>query len=157
MKVRSTTPSFQKIWKSHKIKNRASIVMKIITIKGQCLLHWCTKFHIDIWSRLWVIGLWNVENQIHTHTHTPGRQLKITFIDVLDYSEYLDTNIRKKKISRKHSFLSEEAKTWKNCIYWYSSTTARWLKIYWICDTSCDRLLHVRQNWLHFAIHVHCT
>ena len=35
--------------------------------------------------------------------------------------------------------------------------TARWLKIYWICDTSCDRLLHVRQNRLHFAIDVHCT
>ena len=79
--------------------------MKRITIKGLCLLLWCTKFHIDIWSRLWVIGLWNVENQIHTHTHTSGRQLKITFLDVLDYSEYLDTNIRKKKNSRQHSFL----------------------------------------------------
>ena len=33
--------------------------------------------------------------------------------------------------------------------------TARWLKIYWIRDTSCDRLLHVRQNRLYFAIDVH--
>ena len=33
----------------------------------------------------------------HAHTDTSGRQLKITFLDVLDYSEYLDTNIRKKK------------------------------------------------------------
>ena len=33
------------------------------------LLH-CTKFHIDISSGLWVIGVWNVENRAHTHTHT---------------------------------------------------------------------------------------
>ena len=29
----------------------------------------------------------------HTRTHTSGRQLKIKFLDVLDYSEYSDTNI----------------------------------------------------------------
>ena len=29
----------------------------------------------------------------HTHTHTSGRQLKIIFLDVLDDSEYCDTNI----------------------------------------------------------------
>ena len=29
----------------------------------------------------------------NTHTHTFGRELKITFLDVLDYSEYSDTNI----------------------------------------------------------------
>ena len=34
----------------------------------------------------------------HTHTHTSALQLKITFFDVLDYSEYSDTNISKKKI-----------------------------------------------------------
>ena len=28
-------------------------------------------------------------------THTSGRQLKIIFLDVLDYSEYSDTNISK--------------------------------------------------------------
>ena len=33
----------------------------------------------------------------HTHTQTSGRQLKITFVDVLDYSEYSDTNNSKKK------------------------------------------------------------
>ena len=60
---------FSKNLKSHKIKNRASIVMRIVTIKGLWLLHWCTKFHIDISSRLWIIGLWNVENQTHMHTH----------------------------------------------------------------------------------------
>ena len=27
------------------------------------------------------------------HTHTSGRQLKIIFLDVLDHSEYSDTNI----------------------------------------------------------------
>ena len=51
-------------------------------------------------------------------THTSTRQLKIPFLDVLDYSEYSDTNIlkkkKKKKISRKHSFLSEDAKLMKN-------------------------------------------
>ena len=43
--------------------------MKIVTIKGLWLLHWRTKFHI---------------------------KKKITFLDVLDYSEYSDTNISKK-------------------------------------------------------------
>ena len=39
---------FSKNWKSHRITNRASIVMKIVTIEGLGLLHWCRKFHIDI-------------------------------------------------------------------------------------------------------------
>ena len=133
--------------------------MKRIKIEGLWLLHLCTKFHIHIWSCLWVIGLWNVENQIHTHTHTYirvpaknhiSRRLKLFWVLGHEWPE-------EKKNSRKHSFLSEEAKTWKNCIYWYSSMTVRWLEIYWICDTSCDHLLHVRQNRLHFAIDVHCT
>ena len=85
---------FSKNSKSHKITNQASIVMKIVTIKELWLLHWCTKFHIDISSRLWVIGVWNIENR--THTHTSGRQLKMTFLDVCDYSECSETNILKK-------------------------------------------------------------
>ena len=87
--------------------------MKIVPIKGLWLLHWCTKFIIDISSRLWVIGVWNIENRTHMHTrvHTSGRQLKITFLDVLDYSEYSDANISKFFFSRKHSFLNKEAKT----------------------------------------------
>ena len=51
---------------------------------------------------------------MHARTHTystSGRQLKITFLDFLDYAEDSDTNISKKKFSRKRSFLSEEAKT----------------------------------------------
>ena len=40
---------------------------------------------------------WKSDTHAHTHTHTSGRQLKIIFLDVLDYSEYSDTNIRKKK------------------------------------------------------------
>ena len=92
---------FSKNSKSHKITNRASIVMKIVTIKGLWLLHWRTKFHIDISSRLCVIGVSNVENRTHTHTrthkHTSGYQQKITFLDVLDYCEYSDTNISKKQ------------------------------------------------------------
>ena len=69
--------------------------MKIVTIKGLGLLHWCTEFHIDFLSRLWVIEVWNVENRTLTHTHTSGRQLKIKFLDVLDYFEHFDTNISK--------------------------------------------------------------
>ena len=57
---------------------------------------------------------WNIENRTHTHirtdTHTSEHQLKISFLDVLDYSEYSDTNISN-FFSRKHSFLNEEAKT----------------------------------------------
>ena len=35
--------------------------------------------------------IWN--SGLHTHTHTSGHQLKILFFDVLDHSEYADTNI----------------------------------------------------------------
>ena len=90
--------------------------MKIVTIKGLWLLYWRTKFHIDISNRLWFIGVSNVKNRTHTHTrthahtYTSWRQLKITFLDVLEYSEYSDTNISKFFFPRKHSFLSEEAK-----------------------------------------------
>ena len=42
---------------------------------------------------LWVIGIWKDENLTHTHPYTFGRQLKIKFLDVLDYSEYFDSNI----------------------------------------------------------------
>ena len=45
------------------------------------------------------------------NTHTSGRQLKIKFLDVLDYSEYFDTNISNFFFSRKHSFLNEKVKT----------------------------------------------
>ena len=79
--------------------------MKIVTIKVLWLLHLRNKFHINISSRLWVIGVSNVENRTHTHTHThthtSGRQLKIPFLDVLDYSEYSDTNISKKNFFTK--------------------------------------------------------
>ena len=42
-KLELPRPFFKKL-KSHKITNRASIVMKMVTIKGSWLLHWCTKF-----------------------------------------------------------------------------------------------------------------
>ena len=82
--------------------------MKIFTIKRLLLIHWCTKFHIDISSRLWVIALWNVEYRTHTHTQTHTQKIK--FLDVLDYSDYADTNVFKKKNSWKDKFLSEQAK-----------------------------------------------
>ena len=44
--------TFSKYSKSHKITNRPSIVMKIVTIKGLSLLHWCTKIHFNISSHL---------------------------------------------------------------------------------------------------------
>ena len=70
--------------------------MKIVTIKGFWLLHWRTKFHIDISSLYELSGFQTLKiGHTRTHTHTSGRQLKITFLDVLDYSEYSDTNISK--------------------------------------------------------------
>ena len=114
--------------------------MKIVTIKGLWLLHWCTKFHIDISSRLWVIGVWNIENwthkhsrtHAHTHTHTSGRQLKITFLDVLDYSEYSDTNISNIFFLRKHSFLTEEEKSSEHCrIFWKFRFFEKWRQVQW--------------------------
>ena len=95
--------TFFEKFQSHKITNRASILMKIVTMKGLWLFHWRTKFHINILSRLWVIELWNVENRTHTHTHThtSERQLKIIFLEVLDYSECFDTNISRNEMSTK--------------------------------------------------------
>ena len=96
----------------HNSTNRTSIVMKIVTIKGLRLLHWCIKFYIDISSRLWVIEVWNVENRTHTrthtHTHTSGHQLKIKFLDVLDYSEYSVPNLRTNSNSDSIGFIQIE-------------------------------------------------
>ena len=86
--------------------------MKIVTIKGLWLLNWCTKFHMFMsyqdlksWKldtgaqTRWIMRIWKVENRTQTHkrarAHTSGQQLKITFLDVLDYSEYFDTNVSK--------------------------------------------------------------
>ena len=63
-------------------------------------------------------GLKRWKSDTHAHTraraHTyPDASWKSNFFDVLDYSEYSDTNISKNFFfSRKHSFLSQEAK-WK--------------------------------------------
>ena len=53
---------------------------------------------------------WKSDTRTRTRTHASGRQVKITFLDVLDYSEYSDTNISKKKKFHENSFLSKEAK-----------------------------------------------
>ena len=57
--------------------------------------------------------LWKSDTYTHTrtHTHTSGRQLKITFLDVLDYSEYSDTtyyDISNFFFFHENSFLNEE-------------------------------------------------
>ena len=66
--------------------------MKIARVEGAWLLHYCTKFQLDILSRSWIIVVWKLESRAHTqthlHTHKSGRQLKIIFCDVLDHSEY---------------------------------------------------------------------
>ena len=63
--------------------------MKIVTNKGTWLLHWCIEFQLDIYG-VYELGtvVWKFE-----HTHTPARELKITFLDVSDYSKYSDSNI----------------------------------------------------------------
>ena len=81
--------------------------MKIVKIEGLWLLHWRTKFHIDISH----IG--HIHTHAHTHTHASGRQLKITFLDVLNYSEYSDTDISKKKIFTKTASSVRKQKTKK--------------------------------------------
>ena len=95
------------------------MVMKILTIKGLWLLPWCFKFYIDIWSCLWVIGSETLKiGHTRTHTHTSRRQLKITFLDVLDYSEYSDTNISNFFFSRQHScFLPCDCLTLLQIVY----------------------------------------
>ena len=55
------------------------------------------------------------KSDTYTHSHISGRQLKITFLDVSDYSECSDNNNSKKKKSRKYSFLGEEEKTNNPC------------------------------------------
>ena len=74
--------------------------MKIVTIKGLWLLHWCTKFHIDISSRLWVIGVWIIENRTHTHTckHAHIHIQKMIFLDVFFvFHENIAFSMRKQK------------------------------------------------------------
>ena len=53
----------------------------------------------------------------HTHTHTSGRQLKIEFLDVSDYSEYSDTNISNFFFSRNSFLITEEAKLAENDVF----------------------------------------
>ena len=50
----------------------------------------------------------------HTHTDTSGLQLKITFLDVLDYSEYSDTNISNKNFLTKTASSVRTQKIEKN-------------------------------------------
>ena len=116
--------------------------MKIVTIEGAWLLHCCTKFQLDISSRLWIIVVWKLKSQAHTHTrtrthtHTSGCQLKIIFLDVLDYSEYSHTNTAMFLFSRKHSFFSKEARKFEISVSVYSewSKTFRSIIFNWRLD-----------------------
>ena len=63
----------------------------------------------------WGLKRWKSDTHAHmyirTQTHTSGSQLKIKFLNVLNYSDDSDTNIWNFFFPRKHSlFLSEEAK-----------------------------------------------
>ena len=66
--------------------------MKIVMIEGAWLLLCCTEFQLDISNRLWIIVVWKLESRSHTHTYI-RMPVKIIFLDVLDHSEYSDTNI----------------------------------------------------------------
>ena len=86
--------------------------MKIVTIEGVWLLHCCTKFQLDLSSHLWIILGWKLVER----THTSGRQLKIIFLEVLDHSEYSDTNIS-------NFFSRKQQKNWEN---WFISKGQIW-------------------------------
>ena len=103
---------FSKNLKSHKIKNRHQLSWKESRLEGCDCFTGVLNF-ISISQAVYELsGFQTLESGYpRTHTHTSGRQLKITFFDVLYYSEYSNTNMSKKKFSRKQSFLSEEAKS----------------------------------------------
>ena len=106
------------------------------------LLHWCTKFHIDISSRLWVIEVSNVENRTHTHTHThtSGRQLKITFLVVLDYSEYSDTLSRFFFLNLDFFFLRKQLPQWGSKIkkWSVSGITLLYPYVFWLTENESE-------------------
>ena len=53
-----------------------------------------TRFFVSEFSETIFSGFKsNTHTHTRTHIHTSGRQLKITFLDVWDYSKYPDTNI----------------------------------------------------------------
>ena len=68
---------------------------KIVTIKEAWLLHWCTKFQLDISSRLWVIGVWKVENRAHAHIHTHTHTHTHTHIQTSAENHISNTNVSK--------------------------------------------------------------
>ena len=92
--------------------------MKIVAIKGLWLLHWCTKFYINISSRLWVNGVSNVENRTHTRTHTYIRTPAKNHISRRFRLFWVLWNLYLKIFfSREHSFLGEEAKCCKPQVF----------------------------------------
>ena len=64
--------------------------IKIVTSEEAWLLHCCTELQLDVSSHSWIIVVWKLESQAHVHIH--ARIYKIVFHDVLDCSEYSDTN-----------------------------------------------------------------
>ena len=83
--------------------------MKIVTIKGYDCFTSVPNF-ISISQAIYELSGFETLKIGHTraHTYTFRRQLKITFLDILDYFEYL--NDLEFFFSWKPSFLSEEAK-----------------------------------------------
>ena len=90
--------------------------MKIVTIKQGCDCFTGVPNFISIFQAVYEFSGFETLKIGHTRTHaqtrTTGRQLNITFLDVLVYSEYSHTNISKLIFSMKtfFSFLNKEAK-----------------------------------------------
>ena len=108
IKVRATTDIFQ----IFQITNRASFIgMKVVTDLYGCNYFTDVPNFMSMSKAIYELSGFETLKIGHTRsqTHTSGRQLKMTFLDVLDYSEYSDTNILN-CFSQKHSLLTEEAK-----------------------------------------------
>ena len=113
VQVRQFRANFQKIQNPIKFQIGHQFVWKLLWLKGSDCLTGVPNFNSISWAvcDLYWFEKFKVKRaRRHTHTHTSGRQLKITFLDVLDYSDYSVTNISKFCFSRKHSFICEETK-----------------------------------------------
>ena len=97
-KLELSRPFFKKFKIPYNHKS-GTIVMKIVMIACcDCFTSLPKSISQAVYelSGFQALKIGHIHTRTRTHTHTSGRQLKITFLDVLDYSEYSDTNISKK-------------------------------------------------------------